>query len=98
MKKLSLFFLLPLLLVTSVSVYATAPITGVVTTCVGTQTSLTDATAAGVWTSSNVSIATVGLLSGVVTGVNVGTATISYNVSGINATVCLLYTSDAADE
>ena len=87
MKKLCLFLLLPLLLVTSVSAYATAPITGVLTTCVGTQTALTDATPLGIWTSSNVSIATVGLLSGVVTGVSVGTATISYNVSGVNATV-----------
>ncbi len=87
MKKLSLFFLLPLLLLASVSTYATAPITGTLTTCVGTQTALTDATPFGIWTSSNVGIATVNLVSGIVTGVAVGTATISYNVSGINATV-----------
>ena len=87
MKKLSLVFLLPLLLVLSLTAHATAPITGVFTTCVGTQTDLTDATSSGIWTSSNVSIATVGIVSGIVTGVNVGTATISYNVAGVNATV-----------
>ncbi len=87
MKKLSLVFLLPLLLVMSFRAHATAPITGVLTTCVGTQTPLTDATTMGIWTSSNVTVATVGIVSGIVTGVNVGTATISYNVSGVNATV-----------
>jgi hypothetical protein len=87
MKKLSLFFLLPLLLAVSLTARATEPITGVFTTCVGTTTALTDATPAGYWTSSNVTVATVGIVSGIVTGVNVGTATISYNVGGVNATV-----------
>ncbi len=86
MKKLfPIFFLLPFLLVMSFTALATAPITGSPVMCVGTQTALFDATPSGIWSSSNASVATVGISSGIVTGVSIGTATISYNVSGISA-------------
>jgi trimeric autotransporter adhesin len=50
-----------------------------VTVCMGSATSLTDATASGVWSSSNSGIATVGG-TGTVGGVATGTATISYTL------------------
>ncbi len=54
-----------------------APITGTATVCVGSTTTLADATAGGTWTSGSTGIATV--VGGVVTGVTAGTAVISYN-------------------
>lgn len=51
--------------------------TGSVTVCVGTTTTLTNATSGGTWSSSNGN-ATVGSATGVVTGVAAGTAVITY--------------------
>ena len=48
--------------------------------CPGATLSLTDG--AGLWTSSNASIAAVGSVSGIVTGGTAGTATITYSASG----------------
>ena len=63
------------------------PISGTTTACAsGGTTTLTDATAGGVWSSSNTSVATVGTGSGLVTGVSAGTAVISYTVAGGSAT------------
>ncbi len=49
--------------------------------CIGSTTQLSNSTANGVWTSSNTAIATVDGLTGIVTGVGVGTATITYTLS-----------------
>ncbi len=57
-----------------------AAITGSATACTGAVTTLTDATAGGVWTSSNTTIATVNSTGGV-TGVTPGGVTISYTVT-----------------
>ena len=68
---------------------AVASITGTVAVCVGGTTGLLDATSGGLWKSSNTSVATIDV-SGNVTGVNAGLATISYtytNVSGCTNTV-----------
>jgi len=65
------------------------PITGTATVCAGSTTPLSDATAGGTWTSSNVAIATVGSLSGIVTGVAAGIDTITYTV-GINSAMKVL--------
>ena len=60
-----------------------APITGVFSICTGATSTLTDATAGGSWAVDNTSIATIGALSGMVTGVAPGAATVSYiNSSG----------------
>ena len=61
------------------------PINGTLTVCVGLTTTLTDATAGGIWTSSNTGMATVGSSSGIVTGVGGagaagGTVTITYTL------------------
>ncbi len=64
-----------------------AAITGVLTLCAGSTTSLNDATPAGTWSSSNIAVATVsgaGLVTGIGTG---GIATISYTLgTGCSAT------------
>ena len=55
-------------------------ITGTATVCAGSTTTLSSATTGGTWSSSAPSIAIVSA-SGVVTGIAVGTATISYTVT-----------------
>ena len=53
------------------------PITGTTSICLGTTTTLADATPSGTWSSSNPSVATIGSGTGLVTGVAVGTVTIT---------------------
>lgn len=48
--------------------------------CIGTALSLTASITGGVWSSANPSIATVGSLSGIVSGVTVGVTTITYTL------------------
>jgi len=65
-----------------------AAITGPDSVCAGATITLTDATTGGTWSSSNVSVATVGSSTGIVTGVSGGTTTISYTLSdGCSATL-----------
>ncbi len=56
------------------------PIVGADDICVGSATTMTDATPFGTWSSSDVTTATIGSASGVVTGVGFGTATLSYTL------------------
>ena len=58
-----------------------AAITGVSNICVGLTTTLSDATAGGLWSSSNGAVASVGSTTGIVTGASAGTATITYTLS-----------------
>ncbi len=58
-----------------------SPISGPSTICVGGAIVLTDSTAGGAWTTSNAAVASVNT-TGVVTGVSVGTATITYTNGG----------------
>jgi uncharacterized protein YjdB len=60
-----------------------APITGNSNVCPGTTSQLSDATAGGVWSSSDNSVATVDG-TGLVTGVAVGTVNIIYTVTDVN--------------
>ncbi len=55
-----------------------APITGTFTVCVGANTTLSDATTGGTWSSGTTTVATV-TTTGVVHGVAPGTSVISYN-------------------
>lgn len=57
-----------------------APITGVSTLCVGNTITLSDTTAFGGWFSMNPAVATVGVSSGIVTGVSIGSAVIDYSL------------------
>jgi uncharacterized repeat protein (TIGR01451 family) len=54
-------------------------IAGATSVCAGTAATVTDAVAAGIWSSSNPTILTIGT-SGVISGVSAGTATITYMV------------------
>jgi uncharacterized protein YjdB len=58
-----------------------APITGVATTCISTNTTFSDLTAFGAWSSSSPSVAAIGSGTGVVTGITAGSATITYQLS-----------------
>ena len=54
-------------------------ITGTSTVCSGLSTTLSNAISGGIWTSSNMGVATVGSTSGFVLGISIGSAIISYN-------------------
>lgn len=55
-----------------------AAIGGILSVCIGTSTTLTDASGAGTWTSGNTGIATAGLSTGIVTGVTAGNTNITF--------------------
>ena len=57
-----------------------APITGTASVCAGGNTQLTDVTAGGVWSVTNGTGSATISPSGLVTGVNAGTATVIYTV------------------
>ena len=61
-------------------------IVGIAAICADANTVLTNATAGGTWSSSDVTIATIGTGSGVAQGVSAGTTTISYTLT---STGCL---------
>ena len=56
-----------------------APITGSPSLCIGATTLLSSATPGGFWTSVPTTVASVGITSGVVSGITLGTSTISYS-------------------
>ncbi|MCF8450813.1 MAG: T9SS type A sorting domain-containing protein, partial [Taibaiella sp.] len=58
-----------------------APITGTRSLCSSCTTNLSSSTTSGTWTSDNLAVATVNSTTGVVSGVSVGTATISYTAT-----------------
>jgi uncharacterized protein YjdB len=57
-----------------------SPISGISNLCVGAITTLGDTASGGAWTSGSTAIATVGATSGVVHGLEAGTATITYTL------------------
>ena len=69
----------------AVTVIAVAPITGVLPICAGNNITLSDTTIGGVWSSSNVTVATVNPTTGVVHGLTSGADTIYYTVSGCSS-------------
>jgi uncharacterized protein YjdB len=74
-----------------------SPITGTLTTCIGATTTLSNTATGGTWSSGDISVATVGSLSGVVTGVAAGTSTITYSLGGVDVTaVVSVYAMPAA--
>jgi gliding motility-associated-like protein len=62
--------------------------------CAGTNTTLTNATAGGTWTSSNLGVATIDPASGIVSGVSAGSSTITYAIAsgGCNASTTFTLT------
>jgi len=75
---------------------ATATITGDTVLCIGGFTTLSNTTSGGTWTSSNVSKATVGSSSGIVTGTGAGTATITYRTASTCYSTKLVTVNSAA--
>ena len=73
--------------------FAILPIGGATGACIGDSTAVGDSTHGGVWTSSNTSVATiVATLTphlAYIHGISAGTAIISYNVSGVYATMTI---------
>ncbi len=63
-----------------------SPVSGPGQVCIGSAITLSDATGGGTWASSNPSVATVGISSGMVTGAATGTVTITYSI-GFGCTV-----------
>ena len=63
----------------TVSLAPTA-IVGTTPACIGTGYLYTDAVSGGLWMSSNISVATIGSTSGILTGVATGTAVITYSL------------------
>jgi uncharacterized protein YjdB len=61
---------------------APAAIVGATSFCMGSTTTLSDATPGGTWSSSNPSVATINTLTGVATGVSPGTVLFSYTMGG----------------
>ncbi len=74
--------------IVTVSTTPTA-IAGPATVCAGGTSNLTDAISGGLWTSTNTAAATIGSLSGLVTGAATGVTTISYSLG----TGCTVYKS-----
>lgn len=58
-----------------------APIDGTLTIATGTSTTLTNTVSGGTWSSSASTIASIGTTSGIMNGVNVGTANITYKLT-----------------
>ncbi len=66
-----------------VTVNASIPaITGTLNICVGQTTTLANTAGGGTWTSGAPATASIGSLSGVVTGLGIGTASITYSLGG----------------
>ncbi len=66
----------------TMTVNALAPIIGSSSVCLGQTTTLTNTLSGGIWTSGNTTRATVGSVSGIVTGIAAGSAPISYTIGG----------------
>ncbi len=76
--------------ITVTVVASPSAITGSLTVCTGTVTTLGNAVGGGTWTSSNTSVATINSSTGVITGVSPGTTVIVYSLSAscvVSATV-----------
>ena len=61
---------------------APAMITGTMNVCAGLISTLSDSTSGGVWSSINLSVATIGSGTGLVNGLMAGTAVVSYTLPG----------------
>jgi uncharacterized protein YjdB len=71
-----------------------APIAGTLTICPGLTTTLTHDTLGGTWSSSDVTVATIGSASGILTGLTPGTSSIVYTAaSGCVATAIVTVTA-----
>ncbi|MES2700985.1 MAG: PKD-like domain-containing protein, partial [Bacteroidota bacterium] len=70
----------------TVTITQPVAITGTASVCAGSTTTLSNSSGSGTWSSSNPSVAGVGLTSGVVTGVLAGTTTITFTLTSTGCT------------
>jgi gliding motility-associated-like protein len=66
----------------TITVNPLSPITGTTAVCQGNFTTLSDLATGGTWSSTNTSVASIGLTSGIVTGLSSGTSAITYTAPG----------------
>jgi len=79
---------------TNIYVNAAPPaITGATAMCISSGITLSDASPGGGWTTASGSAVTIGSSSGVVTGVSLGTAVVSYTLGGCSAVTTVSVTS-----
>ena len=79
---------------TNIYVNAAPPaITGATAVCISSGITLSDASPGGGWTTASGSAVTIGSSSGVVTGVSLGTAVVSYTLGGCSAITTVSVTS-----
>lgn len=64
---------------------APAPVTGLDHVCIGATIALADATSGGTWSIAPASVATINSATGVVTGVGIGGAAVTYTVGGCSS-------------
>ena len=65
----------------TITVNPLSAISGDTTTCLGAATTLTNTALGGTWSSTNISVLVVGAATGIVNGVGLGTAVISYTLA-----------------
>jgi hypothetical protein len=70
-----------------------APIAGNMPVCMGTNMTLTDATTGGRWSSASPAVATIGSVTGIVTGIAAGNSVITYTVAGGSYTTTIVTVS-----
>jgi len=66
---------------TTVSVNVPSPITGNISICAGSTSTLADASGVGTWSSSNPAVATIGAGTGIVSGITGGTSVITFSTA-----------------
>ena len=64
-----------------------APIASTMNVCIGSTTTLSDATPGGTWTSANTAIAIIGSSSGIASGIASGSSIISYTAAGTGCVI-----------
>ncbi len=72
-------------------------ITGPTSICMGATVTLEDATTGGVWTSSDITIATIGAGTGKASGISTGTVIITYTVTDINGCTGIATTTETVN-
>jgi trimeric autotransporter adhesin len=83
--------------VSLITVDVAAAITGTTSLCLGSTTTLSHPVSGGTWSSSNTARATIGSASGVVTGVTIGTAIMTYTLgAGCYKTVTIVVNNNPA--
>ncbi len=93
-------YTLPIGSCTATSNVTVNPVPGVINgttgVCIGSSATLTDAAAGGTWSSSNIGVATIGSLSGIVSSASAGTTGITYTIVGSGCNASVVFTVNPA--